>query len=515
MIVSLQNNELEYGQLFTELSQEEAIKTAGLTVTDLPTYFKALEMIRGQGKYKYIRVPVDETPFHVDCNTRIITVPAEFKANGLSVKGDHTAEVVFFDVDRFFDAMDLSSCQEANHGECYIQWENAAKEVGLSRAYAFDITETKVIFGWIISDSITAAEGDVKFSVRFVKKDPDTGVINYSLSTLTAVCPIKPSLDMNVIATQKEDLSDLVDKRPIYSGIVNTADGAKPQITADIASVADLDATSKEVVLSLTAKSPDGGTIVYRWFKMDKEIVGQTTASYTANIAGTYYALVGNKKPSGTRYIQSNSCTVPAATPISITQDLPERGYVSDTQDAYKTVMTVDIGGENGELKYSWFVQDSLNDVAPTVIPSATSYSYAPAESAVDADGKYYYCHVENHRNNTHTVAESTICYIHPLPVAPASVSIAKSIDKLSLICTALPAIAASDKGAIYEYKWYCEGFNLSGVTDKPIYTLTEKDREGNKTFYCRVKQVVYPDGGTLRTESDTIYSDRLIYTNP
>nr|DAF58812.1 MAG TPA: hypothetical protein [Siphoviridae sp. ctxMM9] len=61
----------------------------------MPSYYKQLDAIRKdrnmikQSKYyKFFRIPLEEEPFHINANARTITVPAQFKANGLSVKGD-------------------------------------------------------------------------------------------------------------------------------------------------------------------------------------------------------------------------------------------------------------------------------------------------------------------------------------------------------------------------------------------------------------------------------------------
>ena len=55
-------------------------------------------------------LPLDEEPFEIDANKRTITVPIHFKSSGVSVVGDEIAETVFFRIARFFDAMDLETC---------------------------------------------------------------------------------------------------------------------------------------------------------------------------------------------------------------------------------------------------------------------------------------------------------------------------------------------------------------------------------------------------------------------
>ena len=42
----------------------------------------------------------------INANTRAITIPTELKMLGIA--GDNIAEIVFFEIDRFFDTMDFS-----------------------------------------------------------------------------------------------------------------------------------------------------------------------------------------------------------------------------------------------------------------------------------------------------------------------------------------------------------------------------------------------------------------------
>lgn len=134
-------------------------------------------------------------------NTRQIKVPDEFKKNGLSVQGDQVAEIIYFTVDRYVDAMDLF--RKDLH--IVIQWEAAPKagstggtEKGISVAYLKDITlyqsTGKMLFGWAINNAITKNAGAIKFSVRFYKFN-EQQELDFSLSTLTAQANINPGLD--------------------------------------------------------------------------------------------------------------------------------------------------------------------------------------------------------------------------------------------------------------------------------------------------------------------------------
>jgi hypothetical protein len=126
--------------------------------------------------------------FEIDANSRKINVDATpFKANGLSVQGDHLAETVFFKIDRYYDTMDLMNTN------IYINWK-------MGSASARDICSIKsdaiipgyVIFAWSIHDKITAKSGSLQFSVSL--EIEQEGKNSYSLNTIPAILNIKEGL---------------------------------------------------------------------------------------------------------------------------------------------------------------------------------------------------------------------------------------------------------------------------------------------------------------------------------
>lgn len=168
------------------------------SITSLGELFTFMEFIT---KYApiYTRLPLDEEPFFIDANKRSIDVPKDFAANGISVQGDEIAEILFFKINRFFDATDLSQC------EIYIQWktseldENGQQKEGVSRTWIQDIDSEPgyLIFGWPISSAITNTAGNVTFSVRFYRLNNADELI-YSFSTLDQTVSIKPALDYDI-----------------------------------------------------------------------------------------------------------------------------------------------------------------------------------------------------------------------------------------------------------------------------------------------------------------------------
>ena len=141
---------------------------------------------------KIIQLPVDETIYEVDLNTRKIAAP-EF----LSVEKDHRAEWIYFKVDRWFDNTDLSTVN------CIFQYNNAdknPKKKGYIYAPPFiDVTtyadEGKIIIPWCIEGPATAYAGKVEFSIKFYKMSSDGSLI-YNLNTQPAVSKVLQGMDV-------------------------------------------------------------------------------------------------------------------------------------------------------------------------------------------------------------------------------------------------------------------------------------------------------------------------------
>lgn len=156
----------------------------------------------------FTMLPLDEGLFTIDANSRKITVPSEFVTNGVGVNGDEMAEVVYFSIDRFFDAIDLAR----DDMNIAIQWE-ANGEAGVSRNYVKDLETIpgKIIFGWPISNELTKKAGTIKFAVRFymigVQDVTVDGVtesvpaLTYSFSTLPAEIKVNSTLDYDLYST--------------------------------------------------------------------------------------------------------------------------------------------------------------------------------------------------------------------------------------------------------------------------------------------------------------------------
>lgn len=160
--------------------------------TSLEQYFTRLGTLVAHAEHpiKYLMLPLDEPCVEVDANTRNITVPKEFKNGIVSVQGDVIAETLFLRIDRYFDAMDFLET------EAYIQWETKSGTQGASKIpyidYESEHAKGKLILVWPLTGAITAEDGEVKFSLRFLKRKG--GDVVYSWNSATASIKIQKAL---------------------------------------------------------------------------------------------------------------------------------------------------------------------------------------------------------------------------------------------------------------------------------------------------------------------------------
>jgi len=164
MITKTLNLDDAYQALFQEVSEKS---NGSINVDNIEAYFGSIQEIANLDS-KFLRLPLDEPLFEIDANTRKITVPNEFKSNGLSVQGDHLAEIIFFRIERYFDYKDLSTCN------IEINWKMGDKEGKTKRFIQFNdvmtIDEVKsncIIFGWPVNNIITQKSGSLTFAVEF------------------------------------------------------------------------------------------------------------------------------------------------------------------------------------------------------------------------------------------------------------------------------------------------------------------------------------------------------------
>ena len=224
MITSIKNK--DYSFLFQEasdellrLDSEGKLGDARLTeeekqylrenkrFTSLEQYFTRLGTLvsYAENPIKYLMLPLDEPCLEVNANTRTIDIPDNFKKYGASVQGDVIAETLFLRIDRFFDSMDFLET------DAYIQWKLKDGTEGASKIpyidYESEHSKGKLILVWPLTGAITAQEGPVQFSLRFLKRKGSEVV--YSWNTIPNSITIKPALKPNVDYATFDDAASL------------------------------------------------------------------------------------------------------------------------------------------------------------------------------------------------------------------------------------------------------------------------------------------------------------------
>lgn len=224
MITSIKNK--DYSFLFKEASdellrlhnegklgdddltaEELAYLQENESFTSLEQYFTRLGSLvaHSTNPVKYLMLPLDEPCLEVDANSRTIEVPNNFKKFGASVQGDVIAETLFLRIDRFFDSMDFLETH------AFIQWKLPDGTEGASEIIYKDFESEhhlgKLILVWPLTGAITQQEGNVQFSLRFLKKNGND--ISYSWNSIPQTITIKKALNSKVDYVQFDDGSDL------------------------------------------------------------------------------------------------------------------------------------------------------------------------------------------------------------------------------------------------------------------------------------------------------------------
>lgn len=556
----------QYAKLFSDL---QAIINDQFEVKNLATYFKALDYIQEKDlgySWKFLRVPLEEGTFDVDMSTRAITVPPEFVTHGLGVKGDANAEIVWFKVSRWYDTMDLYQ------QECYVQWQNA-KTSGNSPTVFKDAVEDFVYYGWVITDDMTSQSGNLDFALRFftIDRTGSEAKISYSISTQKATCAIKNTLSLDVLnAIVDPDLENLIRTRPIYSGVINSMDGAAPSIQTNLDDSHEYNLLTSGALyekykaeypegvyeFAVSAISPDeeldddgeivNGWIRYRWYKgselqNDITLEGHPQASrdkFVATVAGTYFAQIGNETTgSGTRWVNSNTVVIPAAKEIKHDKNVvyPTRAFSVDPEGVHKdryqdiefAILGADGKAPNGTVKYNWTLHDlKTNEVVKTLgeEDGVDGGVYVPE---VDVEGKVS-CVAVNHKNNTQSAPVETeyACVIRAYPRKPTSVT--ATWNGSDLVCTPVFEGPSANHADEYKYQWF-RTFTPASTGTPTAGNVTQAEGgmaasfkpqmqkpangENRYEFYCNVKHTVFGDVTGFSATGPAVDSNKIVLT--
>lgn len=273
--------------------------------------------------------------------------------------------------------------------------------------------------------------------------------------------------------------------------------------------------------LSVTATSPDSGTLTYQWYKDGAELSGATNQTYTpqTDTAGefTYYVKVTNTIPDsplvGTKsatVVSENAVIivkelVNAAKPV-ITENLKGNTYKKgETAEPLKVIASVPDGGT---LSYQWY-KDGAE------LSGEKNQTYTPKTDNVGTS-KYKV-------KITNTLASATGNQI----AETESLEVAVTVNDPEKTNAAVPVISAISPDAVYSkgesatplsvtatvsdsgtlsYQWYKDGAELSGATQN---TYTPKtDTEGEFKYKVKVTNTLASATGNQKAEK---FSEEII----
>ena len=140
-------------------------------------FYAFLAQIQNQNSVTIREIPstVDRIPVNLD--TREIEIEKSVYKDFLSMEKDHRAEVVYFEVDRFYEDIDLSTYS------CIIEYINAAP-LGEKKLRIYPITlmgvqkvldgktgqfVEKLLLAWSLGNEATEYAGTIEFSLTFYK----------------------------------------------------------------------------------------------------------------------------------------------------------------------------------------------------------------------------------------------------------------------------------------------------------------------------------------------------------
>ena len=164
-----------------------------------------------------VELPNGKMSYSINLQTREISSP-EF----LSVQKDHLSNVIYFNVDRFFDYMDLTTCC------CIVQYEageGSTKRSGIYAVPFYDITtpnagnvgKEKMLVPWCLDGNASMYAGPITYALRFYRLNSDGNKFVYNLNTTPVKSEILYGMDV-----QEEDLSGNFDILPSeYDNILN------------------------------------------------------------------------------------------------------------------------------------------------------------------------------------------------------------------------------------------------------------------------------------------------------
>lgn len=276
-------NTTKYQALFEKVSKILNLEPA---ISTLDEYFQHLNEISLKDP-SLIILPLDEEKFFIDGNSRKITIPQAFTKNGVGVQGDHYAEYIYFEIDRYFENIDFGSPSIT----AVVEFVDANQQKHFTKAWIkyTDEKSSKVTIGWPITQDVTSKAGSIKFSVRLFELEGNS--YKRSFGTLIGQLVVNPSLDFAISKAEIDNIQGKLDadvEGEVLRRMINSpaADYSADKVVSPVflfrykegTGATDSCFADAGDVLNVQAIAP--GSVIYSWYK-DKD---ETTTTLKAKL---------------------------------------------------------------------------------------------------------------------------------------------------------------------------------------------------------------------------------------
>lgn len=284
-------NTTKYKALFEKVSEILKLEPA---ISTLDEYFQHLNEISLKDP-SLIILPLDEEKFFIDGNSRKITVPQAFTKNGVGVQGDHYAEYIYFEIDRYFENIDFGSPSIT----AVVEFIDANQQKHFTKAWIkyTDEKSSKVTIGWPITQDVTSKAGSIKFSVRLFELEGNS--YKRSFGTLIGQLVVNPSLDFAISKAEIDNIQGKLDadvEGEVLRRMIDSpaADYSKDKVVSPVflfrykegTGATDSCFADAGDVLKVQAIAP--GSVTYSWFKdktpITAERVYKQLAAFKENV---------------------------------------------------------------------------------------------------------------------------------------------------------------------------------------------------------------------------------------
>jgi hypothetical protein len=407
-----------------------------------------------------------------------------------------------------------------------------------------------LIFGWYITEDVTAKDGNITFSVRFYQTDEATKRVIFNISTIPSTIKILPSFSLRDDKIGHEQFAprqyEGLSLRANYAGVINSM-GVKPVIVyyswMDKPYINFTDDNGVEVTVIAKDLDEANAPLLFRWIdEFGKDVVGANTTpgamteqgypcSCTLSAAGIYYAMVGNYVTDSGDLVQpaedeidwdriawitSQPIFIPSAGDVTLDlSGVALKGYTTAgnfTDIVPVTSLNVSASvaenGEDGKFIYTWYKNGE-------VIQEASTNSQLMLTDAHQNGNFYVSAHYHINGTDSNEVnTQDEMIILRPAPVQPDANNFTINFREQSGVYECLPRTNEVDIEDLY---YYWTVYDNSASEYKTVKTwsadnsialadieriLGDKAFSQGDTLICKAQQIRFIEDERLMRES-------------